>query len=656
MLHLVLDIEANKLHNPDKIWVVVCKDITSGANYVFRNITEDKNERSQFINLFNNADRIIGHNLLGYDLAHTGRLIEGITIDPRKCIDTYIISRMADYSRKSHSLDDFGTEFGYPKGVVLEDGSLIESKHFTQSFFDKYSLDLENYCKRDVEITHRVYSKYIRFINKEVHKAAIELEHSFQYYVVNALSDNGFAFNKEKANKLLGRVTNELQVLDTEITEAFPDKLKLIREVIPRNTKYGTLSLSSIPISMRASLHEIPVVGAFCYCKWSSFNPSSSKQVVSVLNSAGWSPVNKTKGHIETERAINITRNNPELVSKLSKLKIEGWVIDEENLATLPASAPKAARLLAKRIMLESRRRTLTEWSALVQEDGRIHGEFQGIGAWTQRMAHRKPNTANISNEFENDGTVKPYGKEFRQLWQAPKNRLLVGVDAEGIQLRIFAHLIDDPEFTRSLEEGKKEDKSDPHSLNQRILGPVCKTRQAAKRFVYALLLGGGIGKLTQILGCEKVEAEAALNRLLARYTGFAYLKSEVIPKDARRGWFTGLDGRSVPIRGETTSERRHRAMSGYLQNGEKVIMARASLKWINLLSSYDAKIVNLVHDEWQIECPNNMRTALSVAEIVSSSLNTTGEDLHLKCKLAGSYYNDDHKDYTIGTNWYQTH
>jgi DNA polymerase-1 len=273
-------------------------------------------------------------------------------------------------------------------------------------------------------------------------------------------------------------------------------------------------------------------------------------------------------------------------------------------------------------------------------------------------MAHQKPNTANIPNEFESIGVkiTKLLGKEMRQLWMAPKNRLLTGVDAEGIQLRIFAHYINDPEFTESLVKGKKEDKSDPHSLNQRILGDVCKGRQQAKRFIYALLLGAGMGKLREILDCEPDEAEAALERLLVRYTGFALLKRDVIPKDAKRGWFTGLDGRSVTIPADTVGGRQHLAMSGYLQNGEAVIMKRATLKWHDKLKDYNSLLVNFVHDEWQTETPNNFQTALEIAKMQADSLREVGEDLGLRCPLAGSYWNDDHKDYTIGTNWYQTH
>jgi DNA polymerase-1 len=262
---------------------------------------------------------------------------------------------------------------------------------------------------------------------------------------------------------------------------------------------------------------------------------------------------------------------------------------------------------------------------------------------------------ANITNEFDLVGNVKLLGKELRQCWTVPEERLLVGVDAEGIQLRIFAHYIQDSEFTDALVRGRKDDKTDPHSLNQRILGSVCKSRAAAKRFIFALLLGAGVGKLAEILACDVKSAQQALERLLVRYTGFARLKQEVIPADAERGWFTGIDGRRVRILGETAGSRRHLAMSGYLQNGEAVIIKTAAVIAAPQIEEYDSFLLNIIHDEYQVETPNDLRIAVVVAEIIDEAIRESGRRLNLRCPLAGSYRND-HGKYTIGKNWYQTH
>lgn len=663
-MRIVFDIEANGLESPTKVWLVVCKDLDKGDYHIFRNLTDDSQERERFLSYARGVSTWVGHNVLEYDLPVLYKLVGLPPVEvvsqnnELHCVDTLIVSKLLDYTRKSsdveegetakkkkHSIEAYGEEFGYPK-IKFDD-------------FSRYSEEMETYCIRDVDITERVWRKYSKHCVHPEWRASLGTEHAFSA-VINDLQRNGFFINKPRAERLLERVSNELGSLDKEILLAFPPQEVLIREFTPRATKFGTISKTSVPRSLHDKISDFEIGKVYRHTRKDAFNPASHKQIVQVLSDAGWRPVNKTKTHIETERELNRLkygrREKTELdiaaetamMQKLDGLKITGWKIDEDNLNTLPPSAPTPARLLAKRIMLESRRRTLTEWLSLVHDDGRIRGRFYGIGAWTHRMAHQHPNTANIPTE------AKLFGNEMRALWCAPKNRLLVGVDAEGIQLRIFAHYIDDPEFTRSLVEGKKDDKSDPHSLNQRILG--AKSRNIAKRFIFAYLLGGGLGKLSQILEVSEQEGRDCLDRLLERYKGLQLLKDTVIPSDAKRGYFKGLDGRLVKIPGDTPGERKHLCMSGYLQNGEAVVMKRACLKWAGKLKDYNALLVNFVHDEWQTECPNNVEVALEIAKMQADSLRQVGEELNLKCPLAGSYWNDDLKDYTIGTNWKVTH
>lgn len=628
-MKVVIDIEANGLENPTQVWVIVCKNIDTHQRFIFRDL---KDHADVFLNFIPRVTTWIGHNVLGYDIPVLNRLL-GASISYKQgyVVDTLILSKLADYGRVGgHSIETYGEELGIPKIDYWD--------------WSKYTREMEDYCVRDVDINEQVYHKYAGIVDDPKWSTALDVEHRFQE-VVNSLHDTGFAFNSDRAKKLLEKVTGELATLDAEIGDAFRDRPKLIREVNPKLTKHGTLSRTDFRWVTGGDLSEFNG-GPFSRLRWDKFNPSSHKQIIEVLHSAEWRPTDRTKSHIEAERSGGVD----------DKIRKYGWKVNEQNLSTLPDKAPKPARMLAKRILLESRRRTLAEWLGLCGEDGRIHGRFYAIGAWTQRMAHQQPNTANIPNEFDTAGKTKLLGKEMRQLWCAPKKRLLVGVDAEGIQLRIFAHYINDKEFTDALVRGRKEDKTDPHSLNQRVLGDHCRSRAAAKRFIYALLLGAGLGKLSEILECSRDDTEVALDRLMQRYTGFAELKRTIIPRDATRGYFVGLDGREVPIPGDTKRDRSHLCMSGYLQNGEAVVMKMATLKWFDSLKTFDAKLVNFVHDEWQVECPNNVSIALDIAKTMADSLREVGEDLKLNCPLAGSYWNDDHKDHTIGTNWYQTH
>jgi DNA polymerase-1 len=670
-VRIVCDIEANSLVNPSHIWVIVCKDIDTGEYHIFREVTENEVSRREFLDFTSGVDLWIGHNFLEYDYPVLHNLV-GLDVPEisDKCFDTLILSRLIDYSRETgHSIESYGREFGLDK-IDFND-------------FKKYSKELETYCVRDVDICHKVYLKYLKYISNPEHKYSIVLEHRFQTLVVNSIQRNGFKFNTTKAQVILKEVTDVLLRLDTEILKAFPPRLKLVREITPKVTKHGTLSKTDFRwLSKEAGDIDLSDYngGPFCRCIWLEFNPSSHKQIVDVLHAAGWQPSDKTATHIECERELSIAKRKrlplDELQSKLEGLLKYGWKINETNLATLPDTAPEPARLLAKRILYESRRRTLTEWLGLVQEDGRIHGKFLGIGTWTHRTATQRPNLQNIPNEFDINGDVKFLGKDLRQLWQAPRNRLLVGVDADSIQFRVAAHYIDDPELTRKIVEGKKSDGTDPHSYNKKIIGPFCKSRGASKRTLFSLILGGRKTKIASILECSEGEATQGMENLYEEYPGLVTLRDEIVVADAKKGWFRGLDGRKVKIPGDSVSERKHLCPSGYLQNGEAVIMKLASIYWLKeiedaieeakscnapsslqrAIRNSEIKIVDLIHDEWQTETPNNMEVAVWVAEAQSRALRKVGEDLKLKCPLAGSYWNDDHNDYTIGTNWYQTH
>jgi len=240
------------------------------------------------------------------------------------------------------------------------------------------------------------------------------------------------------------------------------------------------------------------------------------------------------------------------------------------------------------------------------------------------------------------------YGKQLRSLWTATPGNKLVGCDAEGIQLRLFAHYINDDDFTTALVSGNQEDGTDAHSLNAQALGEGI-TRPQAKTFIYSFILGAGVGKAGHILGVPMGEAKARRDGFIARYPGLLYLREEVIPKDVARGYFLGLDGRKVHIpEAKREGNVLGYVLGAYLQNGESTIMKWAMRKWINELKEggIEACLVNFIHDEWQTETleRNAERVGVTQAEAIASSTERFG----LRCPMAGSY--------KIGDNWFETH
>lgn len=548
-----------------------------------------------------------------------------------------MVSRLLNTNRPGgHSLAQYGTEFNFPK-IDFHD-------------YSKLTPEMLKYLEQDVRLGHKVFEHYKDYIFSPRWREALRTEHDTAWFC-QQMHENGFSFDKQKCDDLLGKIEEELNLIDIEIEKAFPPKSKLVREITPSLTKSGALHKKDFKWYDGHDYTIFTPGASFSLVEFVDFNPRSTTQRIQVLNEAGWKPFEKTKGHIKAEQEHKRNRSE-ESAERLERFRKTGWTVSEDNLATLPDTAPEAAKSLARRILLDSRKGDLEEWlGAYNPDDGRVHGSFNSIGAWTHRASHYNPNTANIAT---GDSL---YAHEMRSLWRSSKDRLLIGVDADGIQLRIFAHYCRDDRLVDAILRGSKADKSDIHSLNQRALGGVCKSRDDAKTYIYAFLLGAGDAKLAAVLGCTLREAKEARKKFLEAYPGLKLLKTEVIPSDAKRGYFEGWDGRLVLCDSE------HLMLAGYLQNAESVIMKKAKQIWWNKLEKEKIPfwLVNWVHDEWQTETINCMDTALYIAKTQADSIREAGEIYKVYCPLAGSYETDHPHEKgvripSIGTDWTHTH
>ena len=626
--YLIVDIECDSL-TPSVIWVAVTKDLQT--NEVKEWLRPEKEKTKEFIDYLSRFT-LVGHNILCFDLPVINQLCSA-SISPYDCLDTLTLSRMANsWDYRTHSLGDWGVRLGNNKGNFSD--------------FSKLTREMIDYCVQDVHVTEQLFNKYRKGLVEEPRfQKAVRLEHD-STILCNEISRNGFYFDVDKAKSMYQEIVSRLEVLTKEIKEDFKPKPYLIKEVMPTLTAKGTISkkdfrfLDGTPEDYGYNAHA-----PFCLIDFKEFNPGSPQQRIEVLNECGWKPTDKTDGHIKAEREDNKAR--------LPHFRVYGWKTSEENLNTLPVDAPDGARKLVQWITLDSRRSTLEEWLNAVGEDQRIHGNFNHIGSWTHRKSHDRPNMANIpSSVYAPKGreataveqiNIK-YNGEMRSLWTVPKKRMLVGTDAEGIQLRILAHYINNKSYTDSIVNGKKEDETDIHNVNKRALGLNHITRDDAKTFIYAWLLGAGTRKISQILRTDMEGARFATDSFLRSIDGLSTLKNDKIPYDASRGYFIGVDGRIVVCNSD------HKMLAGYLQNGESVVMKWANRIWYNKLKKKGIWFaqVNDVHDEWQTEVEECVETARYVALVQQEAIRQAGEELGIQCRLDGSS--------SIGYNWLETH
>lgn len=628
-MKVVLDLETDGLEYT-KIWVACAIDVATGKEYVFREPWRDYKHLRDFLA---KVEVAIGHNFLGFDYLVLSDLVSGHGLEPSRIIDTLVVSKITNFKREGrHSLDAWGKRVGIQKP--------------SHDDWLQFSEDMVVRCLQDCRINLRVYEHLSSFIHSPLWAEALRTEHDIQL-VCNEIHRNGFHFDILKAKSLYQKLEDKLSTLDNQLKESFRPKTYLIKEVTPVGTLHGTLHKKDFRfLGKNPVLDGYSIGSSFSLFGWEEFNPSSPKQIVERLNVAGWRPFEKTKGHEEAVR----TRNK----IKLQHYKTYGWQISENNLSTLPKDAPEATRKLAERLILASRTRRLDEWfNAYTASSGRIHGTVTGLGTWTHRMAHSDPNLGNIPTEKPQDTEeVLEINRIMRECFCVPDDCWLVGVDADQIQLRVLSHYMpEEKEFMNALVNGDKAKATDVHSLNVGAIGPACKGRRDAKTFIYAWLLGAGIGRVQEILDCTREEAASARDRFGNYYSGLARLKKEDIPRDARLGYIKGLDNRFIPCDDE------HRILAVYLQSGEAIIMKRACLLWrARLLKEHiPFKLVNFVHDEWQTEVKGDLDVAKYVAHVQAESIRIAGEQLETRCPMKGSIYGG-HDQLAIGKNWFTTH
>lgn len=449
------------------------------------------------------------------------------------------------------------------------------------SDWSEYSDEMKTYCKQDVTITEQVLL-HLRREMKGFSDKSIRLEHSMQY-IVSEQKRNGFMLDRDVAMQIYTGAKAEADRIETAVLEFFPP---IVTERYSEKT------------GKRLKDHV------------EEFNLGSPAQVVKRLNEIGWKPYVKTKSG-------------------------NSWKICQENLDTIPDTAPPPVRDLKKWKILETRWKTAKDWLERMDVEGRVHGQVILPGAVTHRAAHQGPNMANIPSISDERGLSGLFAYECRQAWTVPRGYRLCGTDASGIQLRVLAHYMNDPTYTKTLLEG------DIHTFNKEALGEFCKDRPTAKTFIYAWLLGAGVAKVAQILGCTTKQAEWSMENFLRSIPALKELKRKAAMA-AQRGYLVGLDGRRLGIESE------HKSLSVYLQGGETVIMRLSNVLWYNQAKKdkLDFRQVAWVHDEWQTEVLE--QHAEIIGQMQVQSIRDAGLAFNLNCPLDG--------EYKIGGNWAETH
>jgi DNA polymerase I len=319
---------------------------------------------------------------------------------------------------------------------------------------------------------------------------------------------------------------------------------------------------------------------------------------------------------------------------------------DEEVLAELARDYPLPARLLEHR-SLSKLKGTYTDKLPLMVNPatGRVHTNYAQAVAVTGRLSSNEPNLQNIPIRT-------PEGRRVREAFIAPPGHWVVSADYSQIELRIMAHISEDPGLLKAFAEGMDVHRATASEVFGTPLEAVTpEQRRYAKTINFGLIYGMGAFGLAQSLGIERHAASAYIERYFARFAGVKRYMDVTKAEAREKGYVETLFGRRVYLpeinggSGPRKSGAERQAINAPMQGtaADLIKLAMMAVQKVLDREQRKSRMVMQVHDELVLEVPEAelawARTALPQAMASVAQLKVP-----LLAELG------------VGANWDQAH
>jgi DNA polymerase-1 len=319
------------------------------------------------------------------------------------------------------------------------------------------------------------------------------------------------------------------------------------------------------------------------------FNVNSTPQLRRVLfDKLGLTPVKKTK---------------------------TGPSTDADSLQKMADAHPIVEALLRYR-EVEKLRSTYTDaLPPLVQADGRIHGTFNQLGTTTGRISSEAPNLQNVPVRTSE-------GHELRRAFIADDGCGLLTADYSQIELRVLAHLAEDPGLIEAFSRH-----ADIHTTTaSRVFGVDEEDvqpfqRRFAKVVNFGLAYGMEAYGLAQRLDIPTDQAREILDAYFESFPNVRAYMSESVREAKARGFTTTIFGRRRQLPELASDNFRIRQMGERMAQNAPVQGSAADIFKLAMIELDDAletrqlrsRMVLTVHDELVLEVPEDEHDTVEV-------------------------------------------
>ncbi len=280
---------------------------------------------------------------------------------------------------------------------------------------------------------------------------------------------------------------------------------------------------------------------------------------------------------------------------------------DEEVLQELAADYPLPAKILEHRSLAKLKGTYTDKLPLMVNpHTGRVHTNYAQAVAVTGRLSSNDPNLQNIPIRT-------PEGRRVREAFIAPTGHVLMSADYSQIELRIMAHISEDPALLRAFAEGL-----DVHRATAaEVFGvPVAEVSSEQRRYAkvinFGLIYGMGAFGLASNLGIEQKAAKDYIDRYFARFAGVKRYMDETRISAKTKGYVETVFGRRLWLpeinsgNGPRKAGAERQAINAPMQGTAADLIKLAMIAVQQALDSEGrgTRMVMQVHDELVLEVP----------------------------------------------------
>ena len=276
----------------------------------------------------------------------------------------------------------------------------------------------------------------------------------------------------------------------------------------------------------------------------------------------------------------------------------------------------------------------------------RIHTSFSQANASTGRLASVNPNLQNIPIRTAE-------GRRVREAFIAPEGHVLLTADYSQIELRVMAHITNDPGLTEAFSNGldiHQATAAEVFGLPMSLVNE--DQRRSAKAINFGLMYGMSAFGLARTLDILRPEAQRYIDAYFSRYPSVQNYVQASQDHGREHGYVETIYGRRIYLRDINARNHMVRAAAERLainapvQGSAADIIKKATIKvgqWLAEESDLDIAMILQVHDELVFEVAE---TDLPVAQAHIPELMRTAVELNVPIEV----------DLGVADNWSAAH